>query len=198
MGDSTVANTAVNPDEPYGYLLVHFIEDPDGYAERIYMDISDGDNPRRWIPLNGGKPILTSSLGTTGVRDPHIIRNPETGVWTILATDLRVFGGDDGGFSHAGDIAAEDLGSGGLFVGGQLQKAPAFLVLIAQSLGADQLCAAHAGAQLTADLAKGQIRNTGHGCQVQFGVYFYVSDIHEGLLCAYCVSAGYCTTEISY
>lgn len=105
MGDSTVANTAVNPDEPYGYLLVHFIEDPDGYAERIYMDISDGDNPRRWIPLNGGKPILTSSLGTTGVRDPHIIRNPETGVWTILATDLRVFGGDDGGWgewSHHG------------------------------------------------------------------------------------------------
>ena len=107
-------------------------------------------------------------------------------------------GGDDGGFSHAGDIAAEDLGSGGLFVGGQLQKASAFLVLIAQSLGADQFRAAHAGAQLTADLAKGQIRNTGHGCQVQLGVYFYVSDIHEGLLCAYCVSAGYCTTEISY
>lgn len=39
-------------DNPFGYLLVHFIEDPDGYAEKIYMDLSDGDNPRRWIPLN--------------------------------------------------------------------------------------------------------------------------------------------------
>ena len=27
--------------DDYGYLLVHFIEDPDGYAEKIYMDISD-------------------------------------------------------------------------------------------------------------------------------------------------------------
>lgn len=86
---------APNPDDPYGYLLVHFKEDPNGYAERIYLDLSDGDNPRRWIPLNGGEPILTSNIGTTGVRDPHIIRNPETGVWTIIATDLRVFGGPD-------------------------------------------------------------------------------------------------------
>ncbi len=84
------------PTDPYGYLLVHFLEDPDGYAERIYMDLSDGDNPHRWIPLNGGEPLLTSTIGTTGVRDPHITRNPETGVWTIVATDLRVFGGAEG------------------------------------------------------------------------------------------------------
>ena len=56
--------------DDYGYLLVHFIEDPDGYAEKIYMDISDGDNPHRWVPLNDGKPVLASALGTTGVRDP--------------------------------------------------------------------------------------------------------------------------------
>ncbi|OZG62048.1 1,4-beta-xylanase [Bifidobacterium lemurum] len=82
-------------DEKYGYLMVHFREDPHGYAERIYLDRSDGDDPRRWIPLNGGEPVLTSDIGTTGVRDPHIIRNPETGVWYIIATDLRVFGGLD-------------------------------------------------------------------------------------------------------
>lgn len=85
-------------DSPFGYLLVHFIEDPDGYAEKIYMDLSDGDNPRRWIPLNDGKPILTSTIGTTGVRDPHIIRNPQTGTWYVIATDLRVFGGDNAGW----------------------------------------------------------------------------------------------------
>ena len=85
-------------DNPFGYLLVHFIEDPDGYAEKIYMDLSDGDNPRRWIPLNDGKPILTSTIGTTGVRDPHIIRNPQTGTWYVIATDLRVFGGDNAGW----------------------------------------------------------------------------------------------------
>ena len=57
------------PTDPYGYLLVHFLEDPDGYAERIYMDLSDGDNPHRWIPLNGGEPLLTSTIGTTGFRN---------------------------------------------------------------------------------------------------------------------------------
>ncbi|MBS6947365.1 MAG: glycoside hydrolase family 43 protein [Bifidobacterium scardovii] len=82
------------PADPYGYLLVHFIEDPDGYAERIYLDLSDGDNPERWNPLNGGKPILTSPLGTTGVRDPYLTRNPETGRVYVIATDLRVFDPD--------------------------------------------------------------------------------------------------------
>ncbi|PST47974.1 1,4-beta-xylanase [Bifidobacterium callitrichos] len=99
------------PDDPYGYLLVHFIEDPEGYTERIYLDLSDGDDPERWIPLNGGRPILTSDLGTTGVRDPYLTRDPNTGRVYIIATDLRVFDGSGRGsdsgspwydFSHHG------------------------------------------------------------------------------------------------
>ena len=77
--------------DPYGYLLVHFIEDPNGYAERIYFDLSQGDDPVRWTPLNAGKPILTSSLGTTGVRDPYLVRDPQTGAVYLIATDLRVY-----------------------------------------------------------------------------------------------------------
>lgn len=83
--------TPIDLTDPYGYLLVHFIEDPNGYAERIYLDLSEGDNPERWHPLNAGKPILTSPLGTTGVRDPYLVRNPETGRVYVIATDLRVF-----------------------------------------------------------------------------------------------------------
>lgn len=83
-------------DDPYGYLMVHFIEDSAGYAEKIYLDVSRGDNPEQWDPLNGGTAILASQLGTTGVRDPYLTYNPETGVWYIIATDLRVFGGDNG------------------------------------------------------------------------------------------------------
>jgi len=83
-------------DDPYGYLMVHFIEDSQGYAEKIYLDVSRGNNAEQWDPLNGGKPILASALGTTGVRDPYITRNPETGTYYIIATDLRVFGGDNG------------------------------------------------------------------------------------------------------
>ncbi|QIG39632.1 hypothetical protein G5T42_09145 [Microbacterium sp. 4R-513] len=83
-------------ETPYGYVMVHFIEDSAGYAEKIYLDVSRGDNPEHWDPLNGGKPILASQLGTTGVRDPYLTYNPETKTYYIIATDLRVFGGDQG------------------------------------------------------------------------------------------------------
>jgi hypothetical protein len=84
-------------DDAFGYAMVHFIEDSAGYAEKIYLDVSRGDNPEQWDPLNGGKPILASQLGTTGVRDPYLTYNPETKTYYIIATDLRVFGGDRGG-----------------------------------------------------------------------------------------------------
>jgi hypothetical protein len=91
----TVTPLAAQTDD-YGYLMVHFIEDSAGYAEKIYLDVSRGDNPEQWDPLNGGVPILASDLGTTGVRDPYLTYNPETQTYYIIATDLRVFGGDNG------------------------------------------------------------------------------------------------------
>jgi len=81
---------------PYGYMMVHFVEDSDGYAEKIYLDVSRGDDPEQWDQLNGGEPILASDLGTTGVRDPYLTYSPETETYYIIATDLRVFGGDSG------------------------------------------------------------------------------------------------------
>ncbi|MDY0908613.1 LamG-like jellyroll fold domain-containing protein [Microbacterium sp. CFBP9034] len=86
----------VGADDAFGYAMVHFIEDSAGYAEKIYLDVSRGDNPEQWDPLNGGKPILASDLGTTGIRDPYLTYNPETETYYIIATDLRVFGGDRG------------------------------------------------------------------------------------------------------
>ena len=90
--------TEVKADDAYGYAMVHFIENSKGYAEKVYLDISQGDNPQRWDTLNGGEPILTSNESTTGVRDPFIAKNPDTGKFYILATDLRVFGGDNAGW----------------------------------------------------------------------------------------------------
>lgn len=87
---------AVGADDAFGYAMVHFIEDSAGYAEKIYLDVSRGDNPEQWDPLNGGKPILASDLGTTGIRDPYLTYNPETETYYIIATDLRVFGGNNG------------------------------------------------------------------------------------------------------
>ena len=89
---------AVAQDDPYGYLMVHFVEDSAGYQEKIYLDISRGDNPQQWDPLNGRQPIVASNLGTTGSRDPFLTYNPEKETYYIIATDLRVFGGDNGGW----------------------------------------------------------------------------------------------------
>ena len=91
--DVTVA--AVGDDDAYGYAMVHFVENSAGYAEKIYLDITRGDNAEQWDTLNGGEPILASNESTTGVRDPFIAYDPESKTYYILATDLRVFGGDN-------------------------------------------------------------------------------------------------------
>lgn len=80
----------------HGYLLVHFVEDPDGYGEQVYFSLSAGDDPCSWVRLNRGAPVLRSSVGTTGIRDPYIVRGADA--FFIIATDLRIYGGDDAGW----------------------------------------------------------------------------------------------------
>ncbi len=98
MNREKIGREKLDPNDPYGYLMVHFVEDSRGYAEKIYLDISKGDNPQIWEPLNARKPILASNLGTTGSRDPFLTYNPETKTYYIISTDLRVFGGDHAGW----------------------------------------------------------------------------------------------------
>ncbi|KGM11960.1 glycoside hydrolase family 43 protein [Cellulomonas carbonis] len=91
---STVSSAA--SQEPFGYLLVHFVEDPEGYGEQVYLSLSDGDDPCSWVRLNGGEPLLRSVLGTTGIRDPYVVRGRDE--FFLVATDLRIYGGDDAGW----------------------------------------------------------------------------------------------------
>ncbi|MCL3777145.1 MULTISPECIES: glycoside hydrolase family 43 protein [unclassified Actinomyces] len=77
--------------------MVHFREDAHGHLEKIHLSLSEADVPLRWVPLNGGEPALEPTTGTTGVRDPAICQDSE-GLFHILATDLRVFGGDGAGW----------------------------------------------------------------------------------------------------
>ncbi len=73
------------------YLFVHFKgtqKTPDD--EQIYFAVSrDG---YKWQNLNGAKPVLRSSLGEGGVRDPHIIRSHDGKKFFIIATDLYIYG----------------------------------------------------------------------------------------------------------
>lgn len=69
------------------YLFTHFKEKitPDG--EQVYFSISrDGQN---WEQVNGGNPILTSTMSQKGCRDIEIVRL-HTGGFVILTTDLCI------------------------------------------------------------------------------------------------------------
>ena len=72
-----------------GYLLVHFTgEHRDG--EQIYFAVSrDG---LHWHDLSE-TPVLKSTVGMKGVRDPFMVRDPESGKVYIIATDLRIEAG---------------------------------------------------------------------------------------------------------
>lgn len=77
------------------YLFVHFTgETPDG--EQIYFSLSrDG---LHWQDLNHGEPVLRSSVGEKGVRDPFILRMDDT--YVIIATDLRIANGKGWGIAQ--------------------------------------------------------------------------------------------------
>ena len=86
------------------YLMVHFIgEQPDG--EQIYFSLSqDG---LHWHDLNRGLPVLHSTIGEKGVRDPFLIRAVDSGKFYIIATDLRIASGK--GWSAAVNEGSRDI-----------------------------------------------------------------------------------------
>jgi hypothetical protein len=75
-----------------GYLFSHFTGEGTAAGEQVYFALSQGNDPTRWRQLNGGQPVLTSTLGTRGVRDPFVIRSPRGDRFYQIATDLRIYG----------------------------------------------------------------------------------------------------------
>jgi beta-xylosidase len=98
------------PAEPMkGYMFAYFTGEGYSNGEQIYFAASRGNDPLHWDELNGGQPVLTSSLGEKGVRDPFIIRSPEGDKFYLIATDLKIYGGN-------GWDAAQRTGSKSLMV----------------------------------------------------------------------------------
>ncbi|MFM9552661.1 MULTISPECIES: family 43 glycosylhydrolase [Streptomyces] len=79
-----------------GYVFVYFTGEDSPEGERIRFALSRGDDPLRWRELNGGAPLLTSDLGTGGLRDPFLVRDPDGDRFHLIATDLRMHGEPDG------------------------------------------------------------------------------------------------------
>jgi sucrose-6-phosphate hydrolase SacC (GH32 family) len=69
------------------FLFVHFKEKSTPDGEAVYFALSrDGF---AWEPVNGGNPVLESTLGDCGVRDLAITRTRD-GRFVILGTDLSL------------------------------------------------------------------------------------------------------------
>ena len=82
----------IDESEYTDYFFTYFAGEGYSDGEQIYFASSqDGLN---WTDLNDNKPVLTSSLGEKGVRDPFIIRSFESDKFYIIATDLKINGGD--------------------------------------------------------------------------------------------------------
>ncbi|CAD6011234.1 family 43 glycosylhydrolase [Agreia sp. COWG] len=79
-----------------GYAFAYFTGNSLA-GENIFMAASKGNDALNWNELNGGKPILTSSEGTKGLRDPFLIRSPEGDTFYLIATDLSIGSGTSWG-----------------------------------------------------------------------------------------------------
>lgn len=80
-----------------GYIFTYFTGENSPHGEQVYFALSEGNNPLRWRELNGGRPVLTSTLGEKGIRDPFLIRSPEGDRFYLIATDLKIYGNWDWG-----------------------------------------------------------------------------------------------------
>jgi hypothetical protein len=78
-----------------GYVFLYFTGEGTADGEQVYLAASRGNDPLHWDELNGGRPVLTSSLGDKGARDPFVIRSPKGDRFYLLATDLRIHGNGD-------------------------------------------------------------------------------------------------------
>lgn len=70
-----------------GYLVTTFNDQQPGVLQLLSKGASDAYNFRS---LNGGKPVVTSSFGTHGTRDPFVLAGADRSNFWMLATDLDI------------------------------------------------------------------------------------------------------------
>jgi beta-xylosidase len=93
---SAKVRQAVQLDPFEGYAFAYFTGNSRA-GENIFLAASEGNNALSWKELNNKQPILTSTAGTKGLRDPFVIRSAEGDVFYLLATDLSIGSGTSWG-----------------------------------------------------------------------------------------------------
>lgn len=88
LASCATAGSGAPPAAPAGYLFVTFKNGGDAAAEQIYFGLStDG---RNWQALNKAEPVLVSTIGDQGVRDPYLLRAHDGKGFYLIATDLSM------------------------------------------------------------------------------------------------------------
>ncbi len=86
----SISTAFASVDNYAAYLFAYFKGEGLAQGEQIYFAVSkDG---LHWTDLNSGNPVLTSSLGEKGLRDPFIMRSAEGDRFFVIATDLKING----------------------------------------------------------------------------------------------------------
>ncbi|OAG09738.1 Arabinanase/levansucrase/invertase [Paraphaeosphaeria sporulosa] len=96
LGACGLAFSAAQSDPLEGYAFLYFTGNSIA-GENIFLAASTGNDALNWTELNGGQPILKSSYGTKGLRDPFVIRSAEGDRFFLLATDLSIGSGTSWG-----------------------------------------------------------------------------------------------------
>lgn len=91
-----VRQEAAQLDPFEGYVFAYFTNNTKA-GEQIYLAASNSNNALSWKELNNGQPIITSTLGTKGLRDPFLMRSHEGDKFFLIATDLSIGSGTSWG-----------------------------------------------------------------------------------------------------
>ncbi|MFF5517188.1 family 43 glycosylhydrolase [Streptomyces coeruleorubidus] len=83
-----------------GYLFAYFTGEGTADGEQIRYALSRGNDALHWRELNAGKPVLTSTIGEKGLRDPFVIRSPKGDKFFLIATDLRMYKNSSGSWDQ--------------------------------------------------------------------------------------------------
>ncbi|MBW6439598.1 AbfB domain-containing protein [Actinoplanes hulinensis] len=84
------ARPAAAADVYTAYLMAHFTGESATGEQMYFATSTDG---LHWTDLNGSQPVLLSSVGEKGVRDPALVRSPAGDRFYLIATDLRIASG---------------------------------------------------------------------------------------------------------
>ncbi|MCX4607849.1 MULTISPECIES: family 43 glycosylhydrolase [Streptomyces] len=90
----------VNQPKYAGYLFAYFTGEGTADGEQIRYALSRGNDPLHWRELNAGHPVLTSTIGEKGLRDPFVIRSPKGDKFFLIATDLKMYQNSSGSWDY--------------------------------------------------------------------------------------------------